>query len=174
MAKVINGCTLFGAVSRVFIVAAAVALAAAHTSAQDRNQKSQVDPSVASSVSFEGEASAPDEPLSLWYRRPAKQWVEAIPIGNGRLGAMIFGGVDHERIQLNEDTLYAGGPYDPSNPEALEALPEVRRLIFEGKLLDAHKLISQKMMAKPLREMPYETVGDLLLTFPGIDSVTDY
>ena len=87
---------------------------------------------------------------------------------------MIFGGVDKERIQLNENTLWAGGPYDPSNPEALEALPEVRRLIFDGKLLDAHKLISQKMMAKPLREMPYETVGDLLLTFPGIESVKDY
>src|SRR5262249_41549291 len=97
MAKVINGCTLSGAISRVFIVAAVASLATARTSAQDRNQKS--DPAIASSVSFEGEASPPDEPLSLWYRRPAKQWVEALAIGNGRLGAMIFGGVDHERIQ---------------------------------------------------------------------------
>src|SRR6476660_3335772 len=150
MLKSINGRGIVR-ISKLLVVAAA--LAALSASAQDRNQKS--DPAIASSVSFEGEASAPDEPLSLWYRRPAKQWVEAIPIGNGRLGAMIFGGVDHERIQLNEDTLYAGGPYDPSNPEALEALPEVRRLIFAGKLLDAHKLVSQKMMAKPLREMPY-------------------
>lgn len=169
MLKSINGRRIVR-IDKLLVVAAA--LAALSASAQDRNQKS--DPAIATSVSFEGEASPPDEPLSLWYRRPAKQWVEAIPIGNGRLGAMIFGGVDHERIQLNEDTLYAGAPYDPSNPEALEALPEVRRMIFEGKFLDAHKLISQKMMAKPLREMPYETVGDLLLTFPGIESVKDY
>src|SRR5215831_11909300 len=68
---------------------------------------------------FVGEASAPEEPLSLWYRRPAGQWVEALAVGNGRLGAMVFGGVERERLQLNEDTLWAGGPYDPNNPEAL-------------------------------------------------------
>src|ERR1043165_4929979 len=79
----------------------------------------------ASSVTFKGKAEAPAEPLSLWYRQPAKEWIEALAIGNGRLGAMIFGGVDHERLQLNEDTLWAGGPYDPSSPEALKALPEV-------------------------------------------------
>ena len=64
--------------------------------------------------------------LVLWYRQPAKQWVEALPVGNGRLGAMVFGGINNERIQLNEDTLWAGGPYDPTNPEALKALPEAR------------------------------------------------
>src|SRR6266545_1491765 len=75
---------------------------------------------------FNGESSPPDEPLSLWYRRPARLWVEALAIGNGRLGAMVYGGVERERIQLNEDTLWAGGPYDPNNPEALAALPEAR------------------------------------------------
>ena len=70
------------------------------------------------SVEFMGEAAPPDEPLSLWYRRPAKEWVEALPVGNGRLGAMAFGGVTRERLQLNEDTLWAGGPYDPNNPDA--------------------------------------------------------
>src|SRR4030042_7048709 len=70
--------------------------------------------------------------LVLWYRQPAKQWVEALPVGNGRLGAMVFGGTNNERIQLNEDTLWAGGPYDPTSAEALEALPEARRLIFGG------------------------------------------
>src|SRR5215471_18335871 len=69
--------------------------------------------------------------LVLWYDKPATQWVEALPIGNGRFGAMIFGGTENERLQLNEDTLYAGGPYDPDNPEALDAIPEARRLIFE-------------------------------------------
>ncbi|HEY3136371.1 MAG TPA: glycoside hydrolase family 95 protein [Blastocatellia bacterium] len=115
---------------------------------------------------FTGQAAPPEEPLSLWYRRPARQWVEALAVGNGRLGAMVFGGVERERLQLNEDTLWAGGPYDPNNPEALAALPEARRLIFEGKYGEAHNLIGEKMMAKPLRQMPYQTVGDLLLDFP--------
>ena len=112
--------------------------------------------------------------MSLWYRRPAKQWTEALAIGNGRMGGMVFGGVDHERIQLNEDTLWAGGPYDPSNPEALAALPEVRKLVFEGKYVEARNLIGEKMMARPMREMAYETVGDLLLEFPGFSSVKNY
>ena len=72
--------------------------------------------------------------LVLWYRQPAAQWVEALPVGNGRIGAMVFGGVEHERLQLNENSLWAGGPYDPANPEALAALPpeqaEVVRLSF--------------------------------------------
>src|SRR5215217_9603430 len=75
--------------------------------------------------------AAEDRPLLLWYDRPASEWTEALPIGNGRLGAMIFGGIGSEQLQLNEDTLYAGSPYDPNNPEALHALPEARRLIFE-------------------------------------------
>ena len=123
---------------------------------------------------FTGEAAPPEEPLSLWYRRPAKQWVEALAVGNGRLGAMVFGGITRERLQLNEDTLWAGGPYDPNNLEALAALPEARRLILEGRYTEAHKLIGEKMMAKPLRQMPYQTVGDLLLTFPQVKSVADY
>jgi alpha-L-fucosidase 2 len=117
---------------------------------------------------------APAEPLSLWYRQPATNWVSALPVGNGRLGAMIFGGVEREHLQLNEDTLWAGGPYDPDNTNALAALPEVRRLIFEGKYAEAQKLASQKMMAKPLKQMPYETVGDLYLSFPTNAAVEDY
>src|SRR6185312_8409672 len=80
-----------------------------------------------------GSASAPAEPLSLWYRQPAVKWEEALAIGNGRIGAMDFGGVNRERLQLNEDTLWAGGPYDPVNPDAKAALPEVRQLVFDGK-----------------------------------------
>jgi alpha-L-fucosidase 2 len=113
-------------------------------------------------------------PLTLWYRGPAIKWTEALPIGNGRLGAMIFGGVEEERLQLNEDTLYAGGPYDPSNPDALSALPEVRRLIFAGDYAAAQDLTGKKMMAHPLREMPYEPVGDLLLSFHDTNSPSDY
>jgi alpha-L-fucosidase 2 len=117
---------------------------------------------------------APSGSLTLWYRQPAHQWVEALPIGNGRLGAMVFGGVTQERLQLNEDTLWAGGPYDPVNPEALAALPQVRQLIFEGKYKEADRLIAAKVMGKPLRQMPYETIGDLLLTFPEMAGVEDY
>jgi len=119
-------------------------------------------------------AQPPAEPLSLWYRQPARQWVEALAVGNGRLGAMVFGGVAQERIQLNEDTLWAGGPYDPANPDALEAWPKVRELIFAGQYREAHSLIAQKMMAKPLTQMPYQCVGDLLLEFPDANGVTDY
>lgn len=121
-----------------------------------------------------GQASPPAEPLSLWYRRPAVEWTEALAIGNGRLGAMVFGGIEKERLQLNEDTLWAGGPYDPTRDEALAALPEARRLIFAGKFREANELIGAKMMARPLGQMPYQTVGDLLLAFPEAEKVTDY
>jgi alpha-L-fucosidase 2 len=121
-----------------------------------------------------GTASAPDDPLSLWYRKPAVKWEEALAIGNGRIGAMIFGRVNLERLQLNEDTLWAGGPYDPVNPEAHEALPEVRRLVFDGKYRDAARLISARVMSKPLGQMPYQTAGDLILTFPDSTSVQNY
>ena len=123
---------------------------------------------------FIGQSQAPEGVLSLWYRRPATRWVEALAIGNGRLGAMVFGGIVHERLQLNEDTLWAGGPYDPANPEALGALPEVRSLIFEGKYGEAHKLIGQKMLGRPSSQMPYEPVGDLVLTFPEVNAVENY
>ncbi len=103
----------------------------------------------------------------LWYDEPAEKWVEALPVGNGRIAAMVFGGVPNERLQLNEGTLWAGGPYDPVNPEAKAALPEVRRLVNEGRYRDAAKLIGAKVMARPLGQMPYQTVGDLNLSFPA-------
>lgn len=121
-----------------------------------------------------GQASPPGEPLSLWYRQPASKWTEALPVGNGRIGAMVFGGINQEQLQLNEDTLWAGGPYDPVNPEAKAALPEVRQLIFDGKYREASKLISAKVMSKPLAQMPYETAGDLTLTFPASTAVENY
>jgi alpha-L-fucosidase 2 len=110
----------------------------------------------------------------LWYRQPASSWEEALPIGNGRLGAMIFGRVAQERIQLNEDTLYAGSPYNADSPEALAALPEVRRLIAEGRYKEAETLAGAKMMARPLRQMPYGTLGDLLLDFVKTPAATGY
>jgi alpha-L-fucosidase 2 len=121
-----------------------------------------------------GETSPPTEPLSLWYRRPAVQWTEALPIGNGRLGGMVFGGIENERIQLNESTLWAGGPYDPNNAESAKLLPEARRLIFAGKFGEANRLVGSKMMAHPLGQMQYQTLGDLLLTFPEAKQVENY
>ena len=147
----------------------------------------------AAAVLFTGEAPAPEGAMTLWYRQPASdhpytppvgggrgggpgaaEWVRALPVGNGRLGAMVFGGVVNERLQLNEDTLWAGGPYDPVNPDSLAALPEVRNLLFDAKYSEAAKLITDKVMAKPLAQMPYETIGNLQLTFPATISVENY
>ncbi len=116
---------------------------------------------------------AADE-LKLWYRQPAAQWVEALPVGNGRLGGMVFGGIEQERIQLNEDTLWAGGPYNPANPEAKAALPEIRRLIAAGETQAAQNLVQAKFMARPLTQVPYQTLGDLLITMAGGDAVRSY
>ena len=146
-----------------------------------------------SSPRLVGEAAPPASALSLWYRAPASdhpllpldasrqsrqagtvEWVRALPVGNGRIGAMVFGGIVHERLQLNEDTLWAGRPYDPVNPQAKEALPEVRRLLAAGDYPAAAKLVGTNVMAKPLAQMPYQTVGDLALTFPQVDAVENY
>jgi alpha-L-fucosidase 2 len=119
-------------------------------------------------------AQAADRALSLWYRAPAKKWTEALPVGNVRLGAMVFGGPEREQLQLNEDTLWAGGPYTPDNTNALAALPEVRRLVFDGKYDEAAHLIDRSVMAKPLGQMPYQTVGDLFLDLPAPAPLADY
>jgi alpha-L-fucosidase 2 len=99
--------------------------------------------------------------LELWYDAPAARWTEALPVGNGRLGAMVFGGIAAERLQLNEDTLWAGGPYSPANPEAREHVDEVRRLIFAGRYAEAEALANRHLMARPLKQMPYQPAGDL-------------
>ena len=99
--------------------------------------------------------------LKLWYNQPAKQWVEALPIGNGRLGAMVFGNPAQEEIQLNENTVWAGQPYRNDNPDAKEALPKVRQLIFEGKYKEAQDLVNRKFISRNSQGMPYQTVGNL-------------
>ena len=124
-------------------------------------------------VTFINESSAPKTPLNLWYCRPAQAWEEALPIGNGRLGAMVFGGVAQEHLQLNEDTFWTGSPYDPNNPDALKLLPEARRLIFEDKPDEAYH-VAEKMLSHPIGQMSYQTVGDLRLNFPEQSRVSNY
>ncbi len=121
-----------------------------------------------------GEAPPPAEPLSLWYREPATAWTSALPVGNGRQGAMMFGGIDSEAICLNECDLWSGGPYSPENPSAPEALSQVRQLLFENRFREAESLISQRMMGKPSTEASYQPIGDLLLTFPKIAAAENY
>jgi alpha-L-fucosidase 2 len=127
-------------------------------------------------VQFDGRRPAdPPEGLhTIWFRRSAKIWDEALPVGNGRLGAMIFGGVTDERIQLNEDTLWDGYPRDGANPKALAALPEVRRLLFEDKNNEAEKVASANMMGNPPGVKPYQSLGELWISTPGSHSVGKY
>nr|WP_254450469.1 glycoside hydrolase family 95 protein [Cohnella herbarum] len=116
----------------------------------------------------------PEYEDSLIYRSPARQWEEALPIGNGRLGAMIFGDPCAERMQLNEDSLWHGGPRDRHNPDALSNLPEIRRLIFEGKLQEAERLTSLALTAIPETQRHYVPLCDLLLNFDHVTEITDY
>ncbi len=122
-----------------------------------------------------GLINAQDESnLKLWYEKPASQWVEALPVGNGRLGAMVFGNPVNEVIQLNENTVWAGQPNRNDNPEAKAALPEVRKLIFEGKYKDAQDIINEKFISKISHGMPYQTVGNLRLNFAGHENFSNY
>ncbi len=116
----------------------------------------------------------PVSPLSLWYRQPARVWVEALPVGNGRLGAMVFGGLAQERIQFNEDTVWTGQPHEYQHEGAAKFLPELRRLLAEGKQKEAHELGMKEFMSVPLRQKAYQPCGDLMLDFPGHEAATDY
>ncbi len=112
--------------------------------------------------------------LKLWYSEPAKEWTQALPVGNGRLGAMIFGGTTRERLQFNEDTLWTGRPRDYTHEGAAEYLPTIRRLLFEGKQREAEELAMDKMMSVPLRQEKYQPFGDLYLDFPGHEEASKY
>ena len=103
----------------------------------------------------------------LWYRQPAKDWNEALPVGNGRLGAMVFGELTAELIQLNEESLWAGCPVNNNNPEALRNLPAVRRALFDGEYDTASELAAKTMLGTPPRIRSYQPLGDLRLDFDG-------
>lgn len=118
-----------------------------------------------------GAANAQD--LKLWYSEPAKAWVEALPLGNSRLGAMVYGIPQREELQLNEETIWGGGPHRNDNPKALSALPEAQKLVFEGKTREADKLVNETFFTK-IHGMPFQTAGSVLLQFPGHENNTAY
>ena len=123
-------------------------------------------------IALRGAAPSPDQPLTLWYRHPATRWTEASVLGNGRLGGMIWGGVKREHVDLNEDTLWSGEPYDNVNPDGLKALPEIRRLLAAGKNREAQRLVEQKMNGK--FNQNYLPLGELKLDFPITGEVSEY
>ncbi|MFM1871196.1 MAG: Alpha-L-fucosidase, family [Planctomycetota bacterium] len=120
-------------------------------------------------------ASVPghDPGPKLWYGQPAEKWVEALPIGNGRLGAMVFGGLSQERIQCNVDSLWAGGPLERDRQGAVAHLAAARELIFAGKYREAEALVQKEFMSERLVRS-HQTLGDLLVALPGHDGATDY
>ncbi|MGV3587774.1 MAG: glycoside hydrolase family 95 protein [Adhaeribacter sp.] len=118
--------------------------------------------------------TAPPSDLKIWFMHPANNWNEALPVGNGRLGAMVFGGITQERLQLNEETVWSGKPEDFVNPQAKAALSPVRQLLFAGKYADAQKMAQEKMMGDKKTGSNYQILGDLQLDFAHPQTVTDY
>ncbi len=110
----------------------------------------------------------------LWYEAPAKEWEEALPLGNGRLGAMVYGGAVNEHVQVNEESVWYGGPVDRNNPDMRRELPEIRRLLFAGEIAAAERLMWQAMSGCPSSQHPYQTLGDIQIGFDGIGETTDY
>lgn len=130
-------------------------------------RKIPIDANWTDRAEFMGKGKKPDNTKNvLWYRKSAKVWEEALPLGNGRLGAMVFGGVADERIQLNENTLWDGYPLDPNNSEGSKALPKVQQLLFEGKNNEAVKLAESTMMGNPKGVKSYQSLGELWFDTP--------
>ncbi len=120
------------------------------------------------------ELPAPAGPLLLAYDKPASRWVEALPLGNGRLGAMVYGGTAGEQVQFNEDTLWNGQPHEYHHEGAVKFLPEIRKLLAEGRQKEAHDLGMKEFMSVPLRQMAYQAFGDLRIAFPGHEAAEGY
>ena len=105
--------------------------------------------------------------LSLWYDKPANSWTEALPIGNGRLGAMVYGGTEKEDIQFNEETLWTGQPHDYTHKGAHEVFNKLRQLLWDGKQSEAHDLGNERFMSNPFGQLCYQPFGNIILDFPG-------
>lgn len=110
----------------------------------------------------------------LWYDEPAKEWIEALPVGNGRMGAMVFGNPQNERIQFNEESLWAGSKIDNNNPLALDNLPAIQQLIFNGEYKKAYEMAGEYLLGTPPNVRSYQTFGDLILNYHWENEVTNY
>lgn len=115
-----------------------------------------------------------DRELKLWYEQPAKQWTDALPLGNGRLGAMVFFDPSKERIQINEETIWGGGPHNNVNDKAKDGLDQIRQALFENRRKDAQALCDEYINTPGPHGMPYQTAGSLVLDFDGMDQYSDY
>lgn len=115
-----------------------------------------------------------DNAFKLWYKQPAQQWEEALPIGNGALAAMVFGGVTSEQVQFNEETLWTGEPRSYAHPGASGHLTAIRELLNDGKQKEAEILANKEFMSQPLRQMAYQAFGDVYIDFPGHENFTGY
>ncbi len=119
--------------------------------------------------------TAQNNSMKIWMTHPASEWDDAFPVGNGSLGAMIFGGIEQERIQLNEESVWAGRELDYHNPQSQEGLKEVRKLLFEGMYTEAEKVAQEKIMGRKPDEIDsYQTLGDLHLDFGQLRAKGDY
>lgn len=112
--------------------------------------------------------------MLLWYRQPAQKWLEAMPIGNGYMGGMVFGGIQQERIALNESSFWSGRPHDYNDTNAIKYFPQIRDLVFAGKFQEAEKMADDHFWGIPKAQQAYEPIGDLILKFNGPDNVQDY
>lgn len=112
--------------------------------------------------------------MKLWYKQSAENWNEALPVGNGRLGGMVFGGSDKETIQLNEDSVWSGKKIDRINSDALANLPEIRRLIHEGKVKQAQELALYALSGTPNSQRAYQSAGECIIGMMGLNNVENY
>ena len=115
-----------------------------------------------------------DPATLIWHTEPADIWENALPVGNGRLGAMVYGGVEEERIQLNEDTYWSGGPYSTVVEGGYKHLPEIQQLLFDGKPIKAHKLFGRQLMGYPVEQMKYQSMGALHLFYEKDREYSNY
>jgi len=125
-------------------------------------------------LSLSVSAQKENENLRLWYNKPATKWTEALPIGNGSLGAMIYGGIENDKIQFNEETLWTGAPNDYAHKGAYKYLDQIRKLLAEGKQEEAEKLALDEFMSVPLTQKKYQAFGDLNLHFPVVKESANY
>ncbi len=152
---------------RPIVLAAIVIVAATIVAASSGSRPVAVPPSQAA-------RGASDPAWKIWYTHPADKWENALPVGNGRLGAMVFGKTDEEEIQINEETYWSGGPYSTTVKGGYAALPEVRKLIFDGELIRAHRLFGKRLMGYPVEQQKYQSIGKIVLKFGTNGQVRDY